>query len=198
MLDCHQLRLMSRVVRKPGVTSGIVEGPGQWVQFPERVVAPSPEDRTIPCIFRLAAGDSHKLAQIGRRQLIFELWSVILGTPPPVPGCAHRNKPSNGELTNLRAAHALFRGIERPLAEDDDGSNVLAYVLKPRIFYEYAPNMVSVALKSPVPTDLVFVTYARLDPATEEPGAIRGVVTHWGFVEADRSNPDLPVDYSSR
>ena len=96
----------------------------------------------------------------------------------------------------LNDAHALFRGIERPLAEDDQGANVLSYVLKPRWFYEYDPDMVSVALKVRVPKDLLFVTYARLE--TEKNGSVRGTITHWGFVEADPKSPDLPVNFSAR
>jgi hypothetical protein len=75
------------------------------------------------------------------------MWSIILGAEPPVLGCAHRNRKMKGELTKLADAHALFQGIKRPLADDDDGSQVLAYVLKPKFMYENSPDMVSVALK---------------------------------------------------
>jgi hypothetical protein len=148
----------SRVAKvNPGLRS-VPSGIGKWLELPERVIARSPEDRSIQSIFRLSSGDSLTMARIGRRQLLFELWSVVLGVPPPVPGVEHRNRKIPGELTCLDAAHALFRGIERPLADDDDGADVLAYVQKPRWFYEYNPDMVSVALKVPVPDDLVFVT----------------------------------------
>ena len=175
----------------------VAAGVGKWVQLPERVTAPSPEDRTIPAIFRLASANSIKMALAGRRQLIFELWSVVLGVAPPVPGVERRNRRIAGDLTCLHNAHALFRGIERPLAEDDQGADVLSYVLKPEWFYEYDPHMVSVASKVRVPEGLVFVTYARLDTAADGNGP-RGTVTHWGFVEVDRSNPELPVDFSTR
>ena len=103
-----------------------------------------------------------------------------------------------GALTCLNQAHALFRGIKRPLAEDDEGADVLAYVLKPALFFEYSPDMVSVALKVPVPEGNVFVAYARLQGLDGGPDEARGRITHWGFVEADKSDPDLPVDYASR
>ena len=176
----------------------VAEGAGQWLRFPERIVAPSPEDKSVPCIFRLSDRDILKMVRLGRRQLVFELWSIILGLPPPVPGCEHRNRGIAGELTRLNDAHALFQGIERPLAEDNNGEEVLAYVQKPHFLYEYAPNMVSVASKVPVPGDLVFVTYARLDNAVGGPRGARGTITHWGFVEADSSDPELPVNHSSR
>jgi hypothetical protein len=175
----------------------VPSGVGKWVQLPERVTAPSPEARAVPAIFCLSSADSVKMARAGRRQLIFELWSIVLGVPPPVPGVERRNRDAESGLTCLYEAHALFRGIERPLAEDDQGADVLAYILKPKWFYEYDPHMVSVALKVRVPKDLLFVTYARLDMAAEGVG-LRGTVTHWGFVEADKSNRDLPVDFSTR
>jgi hypothetical protein len=124
---------------------------------------------------------------------------MILGTPPPVPGVNARNDLIPGALTSIAEAHACFRGIERPLAEDDDGSNVAAYVLRPRYFYEYDPNMVSVALKVPVPRGVVYVVYARLtDPKIVVASGQTGVITHWGFVEADNADPKLPVSHSTR
>jgi hypothetical protein len=85
------------------------------------------------------------------------------------------------------------------LAEDDDGANVAAYVLRPRYLYEYDPNMVSVALKVPVPRGVVFVVYSRLaDAKTVVASGQTGVITHWDFVEADNANPKLPVNYSTR
>jgi hypothetical protein len=115
-----------------------------------------------------------------------------------VPGVERRNDPASDDLIPLVQAHACFRGIERPLAEDDDGANVVAYVLRPRFFYEYDPNMVSLAQRVPVPRDLVFITYARLLDQTGEPGEPVGVITHWGFVEADPKNLRLPINSTTR
>jgi hypothetical protein len=110
--------------------------PGSWLDFPATVRAPSPEDRAVLCDFILSSADAVTMARIGRRQLTFEMWSVVLGVEPPVIGCAHRNQKIKGGLTKLADARALFKGIERPLADDDDGSEVLAYVLKPEFMYE--------------------------------------------------------------
>ena len=139
------------------------------------------------------------MTNVARRQLTFELWSVVLGLPPPVPGCGHRNQNVTGSLSGLKDAHALFRGIKRPLAEDDNGTNVLAYVVKPKFMYEYdSGSMVSVALKVAVPQDVVFVVYVRLDNPEAALASLTGTVTHWGFVEADGSDPTLPVEHNSR
>jgi len=176
----------------------VQEAVGAWLDLPATVEAPSEADRTISCIFRLSSSDSVKMARACRRQPIFELWSCVLGVPPPVPGCKHRNRRVAGRLTRLKEAHALFKGIKRPLAEDDDGAQVLAYVLKPEFMYEYDPGMVSVALRVSVPQDVVFVVYVRLNNLGDGSDAMVGTITHWSFVEADQDNPMLPVEYSSR
>jgi hypothetical protein len=168
------------------------------LDFPATVQAPSPEDWTVLCEFVLGLSDAETMARIGRRQLTLEMWSIILGVEPPVLGAAHRNRKAKGELSKLADAHALFKGIQRPLADDDDGSQVLAYVLKPKFMYENNPDMVSVALKVAVPQDVVFVVYARLNKASDGPSGARGTVTHWHFVEDDPAFPMLPVDFSSR
>lgn len=181
--------------RVPNLAGGIKS----WLDFPATVQAPSPEDRAVFCDFRLGSADAVTTARTGRRQPTFEMWSIILGVEPPVIGCSRRNKKIQGKLTKLSDAHALFQGIERPLADDDDGSQVLAYVLKPQYMYENNPDMVSVALKVAVPQDVVFVVYARLNKANGEGhGVTRGTVTHWHFVEADPAARMLPVDYFTR
>jgi len=187
------------VASKATAVSDIRSAQGEWLRFPDFVRAPSPFDRLTLCTLKISHNDTCKAARAGRRQPAFDLWGIVLGSPPPVPGVDARNDFIAGALTSIKEAHACFRGIERPLAEDDDGRNVVAYVLRPRFFYEYDPNMVSVALKVPVPRDVVFVVYARLiDEKDVVSSGPVGVITHWGFVEADRSDPRLPVNHSSR
>jgi hypothetical protein len=183
--------------QKPALVTGAA--PGDWLRVPSSLQAPSPFDRSIFCRLKISHNDIRKAARAGRRQLVFDLWGMILGSPPPVPGVGARNDLIPGPLTSIADAHACFRGIQRPLSEDNDGRDVIAYVLRPRFFYEYDPDMVSVALKVPVPSDLVFVVYARLyDPDSIAASGPIGVITHWGFVEADRADRKLPVKHASR
>lgn len=182
---------------KPLIVTPIASAIGLWLRFPESVLAPTPGDKSKYWRLKIAQNDVRKLALAGRRQPAFDLWSVVLGQAPPVPGVERRNNPQPKDLTSLQDAHACFRGIKRPLAEDDTGDNVIAYVLRPHFFYEYDPTMVSVASKIPVPRDVVFVVYARIDgeSGTGEP---RGTLTHWGFVESDRKALFLPISHASR
>jgi hypothetical protein len=178
----------------------VPEAIGAWLSLPDSIAAPAPADRTKQTTFRLAAGDITKMTSVARRQLTFELWSCVMGVPPPVPGCGHRNQNvAAGTLMGLKDAHALFQGIERPLAEDDNGAGVLAFIVKPTAMYEYdSGSLVSVALKIVVPQDVVFVVYVRLDNPDAALEDMTGTVTHWGFVEADKNDPTLPVEYDSR
>jgi hypothetical protein len=185
--------------QRSGIVIDTGPSPGDWLRFPNSIHAPSPFDRSVLCRLKISQNDTRKAARSGRRQPAFDLWSMILGSPPPVPGVSARNDLIPGALISIAEAHACFRGIRRPLSEDNDGRDVIAYILRPRFFYEYDSNMVSVALKVPVPRDLVFVVYARLfqsdNIAAPEP---IGVITHWGFVEVDNADPKLPVKHASR
>ena len=171
-----------------------------WLDFPPTVVALSPSGRTATCRFRLSREDSIKAASMRRLQPIWDLWSIVLGEPPPVPNVTTWgvNVPAEEGLIKLVEAHACFRGIRRAIAEDDDGENVVTYVLKPPCFYEKVTNLVCLAQKRATPEDLVYTAHARLDVPVDPNSPTIGVVTHGGFVEADRNNALLPRDYESR
>jgi len=172
----------------------------KWLNFPATVKAPSPFSRGELCEFRIGREDAVKQARAHRRQPVLDLWSCILGEPPPVPNVMrYIERPYDG-LTSFSMAHACFRGIRRPCGEDADGENILAYVLKPTSSYEYVPNLVCVVAKSAVAADLVFVAYVKLDhPCVPEGHLVKGVLTHWQFVEADEGAAfSLPIDYESR
>ena len=86
------------------------------------------------------------------------------------------------------------------MGEDDGGTNVVIYVLRPRFHYVYEPHMVTLAHRRPVPADVVFACYVRLDvPYDEEATGSGGVVTHWQFVEAEVDGGDLlPIGHRDR
>lgn len=181
------------------VIKGDAESSPSWLDFPATVVARSPFDKGKTCRWRLAREDATKAALARRLQPIWEFWSVVIGEPPPVPNVKAWgvNHPAEEGLTSLVEAHACFRGIRRALAEDDDGDDVVAYILRPRYFYEHAINMVCAAAKRATPPGLVYVVHARLDVPTAEASVI-GVVTHGGFVGSDTDDLSLPEDHSSR
>jgi len=110
----------------------------------------------------------------------------------------HDLEVAKSELTRRRDAHACFQGVRRPCAEDGDGDNVVAYVLKPNVVIGYkALPPAMLAVKEVIPGDLVLVAYVRLDAPVTETGPI-GVLTHWQFVEADAADCMLPKGYKER
>jgi hypothetical protein len=166
------------------------------------VLGRSPFDPNRHCQFRVAKDDAIRAGGVYRRNSIFQIWSIVFGQPPPVPNVNvwARNAPADVGLVSLVQAHACFRGINRALAEDDSGDNVVAYILKPKLFYEYEANLVCVAVKNEVPQDVVYAAYVRLDlPFAENGSPVKGVFTHGGFVEADPATEyHLPIDFNSR
>lgn len=185
-------------MKRPRLTviSGDARPSSRWLDFPQSVVARSPFDKLDACLLRVSRADVVKAATQGRRQPAFDFWSVIAGQPPPV-----NNVRPVLPLMRLDEAHACFRGIKRPLAEDNDGHEVVAYVSKPLKFYYYDVRMAMSSLASPgeVPNDLVFISYARLDAQREPEGSgYVGVLTHWAFVECAPDDNMLPVDHETR
>lgn len=167
----------------------------EWLDFPNLVEAPSPTGPRQSCQYRVAKEDAVKAARAARRTPVFDFWSMVVGVPPRVMGSA----PNDGDLTSLSLAHACFKGLQRPVASDNAGENILVYVLKPKFHYVFAPRMTCCADKQIVPDDLVFVVYAKLDePFNEFTHSVKGILTHWQFVEADSNDPSLPVDYEGR
>lgn len=170
-----------------------VEAPG-WLDFPKTVSAPSPQDRSELFDLRISRSDLLKAADARRRQPAYQLWSVILGRVPPVPGAPDDIKG----LTDLTHAHACFAGLKRGCGADDDGDGFLAYVLKPACFYSFRPRPPLVFTeKKELAPDLVFMAYARLDHPPGTKGTC-GVLTHWEFVKADETDCMLPDEYKSR
>ncbi len=166
-----------------------------WLDFPRTVIARSPQGGGA-CLLRVSRRDAEKAAMRGRRQPVFDFWAVIMGEPPPV-NAVRAVLP----LCRIDQAHACFQGIQRPLAEDDIGENVVSYILKPRNFYRFEASQAMACVATPfeVPADLVFVAYARLDvPYEPTIGGIVGTLTHWSFVESDPADAMLPVDWNTR
>lgn len=167
----------------------------EWLTLPPMIRARAPEDRNRICRVRVNAEDVIKAALHRRRQPAYEFWSVLNGKAPPVK---HFLENADDGLTTLVDAIACFKGVRRPLAEDTDGAGIVAYILKPKYFcvYDGRPPAPLTA-KDPVPDDLVFVAYVRLDEPSET-NLVRGVLTHWHFVEADPTDPRLPLGYKER
>ncbi|MFO1034299.1 MAG: hypothetical protein U1E15_09585 [Hyphomicrobiales bacterium] len=78
-----------------------------WLNFPQALLAPSPFDRSKAVEFRLDPTAAHNDFRLNFRQTSFELWALVLGQVPPVPGAQKQldNIP-HAKLLGIRHAHA--------------------------------------------------------------------------------------------
>lgn len=180
--------------------------PAGWLKPPRTVLGRSPFDRTWIMSYRVAEGDTKKQLVAGRRQPLFDLWWQVHGLLPPVPGSNRYENLARRSDVGISRAHACFRGIMRPAGADARGFDFVAFVTKPTVGFQYEPSMSCVIRPFEIATDLVFVTYARLDfpqgrgygSDIEKMPKTDGVITHWHLVEADPNDPTMPIDHATR
>jgi hypothetical protein len=192
-------------------TLRVIEGGGnptpKLFDLPTAVLTRSPFSRDAIVGFRLATEDARKALDNNRRQPIYDLWSAVLGHVPPQTG-ASLDLPdgSIASLSGVATAYACFRGIRRPAGDDTAGYDFFAYVHKAEYTFKFEPSMSRCVKLVRVPDDLVFVTHMKLDYPEGRPygknafkdAAVKGVITHWGFVEADPRNPMMPINHETR
>lgn len=201
--------MTASLVQRPKLV--LIEGGGQrpaeWQNLPSTVIGRSPYAYEQPVRYRFAQHDLRKDLQNNKLQPFFSAWSLIFGRLPPIPNVSKLSQQLQARpLTSLQNAHACFRGLKRPLADDNRGFDIFAFVTKPQFYAAHSPGMVCQALLEAVPDDLVFVTYVRIDHHAESRKAIRrdmatrltGIVTHWGFVESCPADTMLPIDSEER
>lgn len=189
----------------------VIEGGGArttpLLSLPSHVIAKSPFNQSILLPFRIATEDARKALDQLRRQPVLDLWTLVLGQLPPVPNISRFSALTESlERQALQHAHACFRGVKRPVGNDKNGFDMVAYVSKPCTLFCYTPNMVCVVEPLPVPADVVLVTYVRLDfpegrPSSSRRGkaaAVGGVVSHWEFVESAHNDTLLPRNHQER
>lgn len=188
----------------------VIEGGGasrpSWQQVPKLVLGRSPFDHSKIVRYRVATDDVQKGLDANRKQPLLDLWAAVVGELPPFPGVTRFKDQFARTATSLAKAHACFRGIKRPVGDDDHGFDVIAFVSKPTQIFAFEPSPSCSIKMRAVPSDLVLVTYVRLDysngrpyrGAASEPPPITGVVVSWEFVEADPDESDLPIGYTER
>ena len=180
-----------------------------WQTLPQIVPGRSPFDKATLVGYRLSQTSIKKALEAGRRQPLFDAMSMIVGLPPNVPNISRWTKDGvYRPLFPFAKSHACFRGLKRPIGEDDRGFDTFAFITKPEWGFKAATSMVCVAEPYQIPSDLVFVTYVRLDhpirPLALETTRqfrefpVKGMVTHWGLVECDPVDPLLPIGHGER
>lgn len=194
-----------RLLQGGGSEPPTVKSP--WQLLPQIVTGRHPlfKDRLVG--FRLSQSSIVKSLQMGRRQPLFDAMSMVVGRAPNVPNISRWSGPDTGvPLTPLAKAHACFRGMKRPIGEDDRGFDTFAFVTKPQWAYKACVSLVCAVEPYRVPNDVVFVTYVRLDHPFSAPRMtrhtdelpVKGIITHWGFVETEPGDNNLPIGAAER
>lgn len=171
-----------------------------WLDFPDSIVLRSPSNRNHQRKFGIDSSYAVNAARDRRRQPAFDLWSQVIGVPPQVPNVQRQEHgPVQAGLISVRDAHACFAGVKRPINDDNNGDAMLAYATAPTYYFEYEPDLVTVAKKKPMPEGLLFLTYVKLaKPYVHGEPIPDGVITHWGLVEADTNHNLLPREHEKR
>lgn len=178
--------------------------PSAWIDIPQTIIGRSPSNKTQPTSFRIAGEGVRKALSAGHRQPLLDLWTFVFGRIPPVNSAETKWGDHKSYLKSFDSAHACFRGIKRPVGDDDKGFDIYAYVTKPVSMFRYIPSMGCVIEPVTIPDDIVCVIYVKMDYphgrrhllGAAEP-VTRGVVTHWELVEADESGL-LPIEWKTR
>lgn len=197
---------MRTSVDKPALTviNGGGRKPSAWIDLPPVIVCASPSNRSEIKAYRLSGLNARKALEHGNRQPLLDIWSLMLGRIPPVNNALTKwgTEDVLSGLKPLSGAHACFRGIKRPMGDDDQGFDVLAYITKPRVMFKYEPNLSCSIKPVCIADDLVCVTYVRIDypdivRRPQSLGVSKGVITHCEIVEADGTGY-LPIDSEER
>lgn len=193
--------------RKLELIQGGGFSPPSWRDIPSTVLARSIANRELVAFYRVAQDDVQKALAVNRRQPLLDLWSAVVGEIPPFPNAKSKwgAQAKRLPLVAMADAHACFRGLKRPMGNDDRGFDCYAFVSKPTHRFAYEPSLSCCLKLIDVPADLVHITYVRCDQplrrsrASENGSAASvGVVTHWHFVEADPADALLPIDFGNR
>jgi hypothetical protein len=134
---------------------------------------------------------------------MLEAWAHLVGELPPIPNAFKMEAELYGQRpVALVDAHAIFKGVCRPYGSEDDGDEVLVYVISTEITVGWSePNdrMACVATYKRAPRNAVLTVQVRPASALQltVPG-VSGTVTKWEFVGECTEHPGFPDDYEQR
>lgn len=171
----------------------------EW-QSPPPVEAPNPDDKAS--VIRLEV--SNDICGRGKENFlltpIFQVWTHLHGSPPPIKNVSilesDELKPT---YQTLNDATSCFRGINRPMNKQENGGDVITYVLKPDATVRYQPRMGAPIRAQSLQDGYVLTVQIVLSASLQKEGnGISGRVTRLEVVECDVANDELPKDHNSR
>lgn len=171
-----------------------------WLELP-LVEAPSPDDKEKLITLQISDEFIGKNALARKRTPIFQLWAHVVGELPPINNIAYLSKfQVRPQICSLKESVACFRGVQRPLDNEDDGQSVLTYILNPLVSIAYEGHMVCVAKAVKVPALTAATVQVRPVEGLQIDGKnVSGTVTRFEFVTGENAgNVVLPEGYLER
>jgi hypothetical protein len=135
-----------------------------------------------------------------RKTPLFMVWAHAIGRLPPIHAISHLAESApTPTLTTLDDATACFRGIHRPHLREDNGDNVITYILKPEVSIEFAASMACLARAVSPPTPFVITMQVVLNECLQvSHDNVAGIITRVEPIGCDLVDPTLPVEYQTR
>jgi len=163
------------------------------------ITGPSLDDQNAEATYDVAGDFVKQLAVHLRRQPLLDFWALVKGTSPPVNNIGYHEGEGYDcpDLTGLKGATALFRGIERPHAANANGNDIYVFICPHKFMYRLIADMVCPAKHAPSPNNAVFACYVRRYEADAQHGTC-GMILAWEWVKSDDTEPNLPNDWEDR
>ncbi len=135
-----------------------------------------------------------------RKTPLFMVWAHAIGRLPPIHAISQLEASSpTPTLLSLDDATACFLGIKRPHLREDNGDNVVTYVLKPTVSIEFSSSMACLARAVMPPTPFVITMQVVLNQSLQEQrDHVAGIITRVEPMGCDLMDPTLPVEYQTR
>jgi len=171
----------------------------EW-QNPPPVEAPHPDEKTSIIKLEISNDIVGRGKENALRTPLFQAWTHLHGCPPPIKNVSILDSDSlKPTYQTLNEATSCFRGINRPINTQKNGSEVITYVLKPEATVRYEPRMGAPIRAQSLKNDYVLTVQIVLNTSLQKEGSdIDGLVTRLEVVECDAANDELPKNHSSR
>lgn len=161
------------------------------------VKAPGFDDPNTSISLHVSASWVRQNVMHARIQPLFDFWTLIKGSPPPINCIGHHEGYIVPELPGLSASHALFSGLQRPLDDSEDGAEIYVFLSCPSLLYRHVRDRVCMAKLRPAPKNAIFACYAdRYQQETND--GYSGRILAWEWIKADTDRADLPKDWQER
>lgn len=161
------------------------------------IKGPSFDDPNVSVIYDVSDDTIKQFEYHARRQPLLDFWTLVKGEKPPVNNIGYHENFREINLKGLMGATALFKGIERPYAENNNGDEIYIFICRFEYMYKLIPDIVCIAKYDKSPENAVFACYVRRYP-TVTADQKYGMILNWEWVQASQEDPNLPKDWESR